>query len=476
MKGRTLDKRLPGPGWWLLLAAVISAGMIVNWIVALGLLIFLLLQRFRPLDPIVAIIAVAGGASFVFYEGGELNLHLSLLSAGIMVMLICYLLSCGTRSLAMPRTSLTVPLLCYVVLSILNSARGLAIGHPPKHVLVELIAVLALGTAFLVANTFDRKRDMGFALCGLFAAGIANSMFGIYVFSVLHMRTGGVYFTPMPGLMALAGVNFALRAKSLAGTLGWIAVSLPLFLHQYLSFTRGYWMGLMAGLIVALLVYGGRGEGAGLRWRRAGGLLGGLLALGLGGVMVMATFLGQTDILTLAASRFGSMTGTEFSTETASNVTRLVEYAAVIPHILESPWVGHGLGYTFLFREPIGFEVVPQWFVHQNYLLVWLKQGLVGLVVFLWMLGASIQHGVRAARRNQDPFASAWSASAATSTVFLATVSVTNFPLDEVNAVFILAVFWGGAMAMARDGVIEIRWAPLREYHGRTDQRPDPIV
>ena len=143
-------------------------------------------------------------------------------------------------------------------------------------------------------------------------------------------------------------------------------------------------------------------------------------------------------------------------------MTRLAEYADAIDHASRAPWLGHGLGYTFLTREPIGFTVMEQWFVHQNYLLVWLKQGLLGLALFVWMLWAAARLGWRGARHHEDPWESSWCAAAAAATIFLMTLSLSNFHLDEVNPTFSLALLWGGTMALENRGTLRLRWnAPV---------------
>ena len=131
----------------------------------------------------------------------------------------------------------------------------------------------------------------------------------------------------------------------------------------------------------------------------------------------------------------------------------------MVGHIAESPWVGHGAGYVFLGTDPVELKVYDQYYVHEDYLYVWLKQGVVGLALFVWMIGSAIVLGIREARRREDPWESTWFATTAAGTVLLATLSVTNFPFNQVNPTFTLALLWGGSMAMARQGCVRFGWA-----------------
>lgn len=462
---------MPGYGAWMALVAVIAAGLLANWLVAAALLVVILRQVARPLDFVTSALLLCAGASVIRYEAGRLTLELALLSGLIILMLISYAVSKARRPVVLPRTSLLLPLVAYVGLTLANYVRGLAVGSSPNYATLELLPVLALASGLLVANAFDPRRDLRLATIGLIAIGFMSASLGYYVFALYHARVAGVYFTPIPGMIAMLAVNLALRAPGRGSALGWSLVSLPLLLHQFLSFTRGYWLACAAGLLASLVAYAGWGKGSGPRWRRSGLVFGTLLLVGTLAALSLALILGQTDFLTLAGSRLMSITGTRFTRETASNLVRITEYTEVLARIAASPWVGHGLGYTVAFREPIGFKVVDQWYTHQVFLFVWMKQGLVGLLVFVWMLWTAIMVFTREARRREDPWESAWLAAAGICTVVLTVLGLSNFHLMQVNGTFSLAFLWGGAMAMARDGFIRFQWtdaaAPRRP--GRTD-------
>jgi len=467
ISGSASPPRAPDLRWWLLLGAVVALGFVGSWAVASAVLILVLAQVARPFDFLTAFLILVGGATFIENAAGGLTTQLGLLTCGIVLMLVCYVLTSGDRTLRFARTPMTVPLLCFLALSMVNAVRGLLVGHSPRYVSLESLPLLALGTAILVANAFHPMRQLRWAAIGLVVIGLAAAIRGFQVFAISRTHGGG-YTVAAPGLVGLLLVNLALRSRSTGATVGLILLSVPMFLQQFITFGRGLWSGCIAALVLSVLIYAGFGRGSGGRWRRTGLILAGLTGLALAGVLVMARVFEQGDLLGLAGVRLQSSLGTEVSYETRSNVIRLGEYFFVWKLIQESPWIGHGIGYAFTMKQVLSLDVGEQWYAHQNYLFVWLKQGLIGLGLFLWMLYSAISLGMREARRRADPLEASWFATSAAATVFLATLSLSNFPFGVVNEMFLLALLWGGAMAMTRTGFVLFRWSvpTAREHDG----------
>jgi hypothetical protein len=442
--------------WWLFLGFVITLHFAVNWVAALTVLAFVVLQRARPLDFLSSFLLVVGAATFVDYTHGMLTAELALLSVGIVFMLFCYLMAYRGEALVLQRTPLTVSLL-YTGLTTLNFLRGLAVGNSARYAGLELLAALALASCLLFANLrMDRPRTIAI-LVSLWCIGLGHVALGLEVFARIHTRTGGVYFTAVPGLIAILLFNFALRGTTLRQRWLPILAMLPLITHQLLSFTRGYWLGLMAGVAWSAAVYVGRGAGTRGRLAQASRLVGGLAltAVAAGAILSFAF-----DIPGLAVGvwrRLSTSTATEFNSETASNIFRLLEYDRVLRDIAATPWLGRGLGYFFTSRDPFFHTLHEQWYVHQNYLLVWLKQGVPGLVLFVTTLVLAVSAGLRGGRL-AEPWAAAWCAGTAAATVYVMVFANMHFPLAEVNSTFPLALMWGGTIALTSRGVWRFVW------------------
>jgi len=457
MNSRVLSPAwFPAYSWWVMLACVVSAGFFINWLVASVVLVVMLAHAFRPFDFMVAFCLTVAGATFVRYDAGKLTHELSLLTGVILLMLMCYTISMRGRLVVFPGTRLGWALLSYVLLSMANFGRGILSGHSNKFLLLDVLPVFAVGTSFLVANGFDSKRDLRTVVAALAVLGYGSAAFGFWVFAVIHTHTAGIYFNATPALVALLFVNLALRAERLKTTAVWMGLSLPLFLHQFLSFRRSLWVGCMAGLLTTILVFA---VGSRTRWRRAGLVFGSLLGIGVVGAVSLELIYGQTDILSQSVARFGSIGSTELTMETRANVARLVEAATMIDLIQQSPLLGYGLGYGFILKNWMWGERPVQYWADDNYLLIWLKQGAIGLALYLWILWAGLRLGVRQARGREGRWESSWFATLAAAMGFMALFSLTDWPFNQVNPTFLLALLFGGSMAMAREGRIRLQWS-----------------
>jgi O-antigen ligase len=450
-------RALPHLGWWLLLGAILAAGILVGWTVATALLLVALAQRVWPLHFQLAYVGVVAGATFVDYTRGFLTPQLSLLSLGILFMLFCYLLPGPRPPLTLPRSLLTVPLVAYLALSLFNFARGVVAGNSLRYAGLEILSVLALASGLLVANRLRVDKELKPLVAGLWAIALGHVVLGFYVFSTVHMRTGRLSFTPVPGVVVMLLLNLALRSRRPVVAAGWLAASLPLWLHQFMSFTRGYWLALIGGTLFSLVAFARRGAGVGARWRWAGALLAGLVGMALVGAVALGGLFEIRDLAEQASARFTSSLSTKSTYAAGSNIVRLAEYVTAIGHVREAPWLGHGFGYFIVRRDPFDLKLVEEWAVHQNYLLVWLKQGLVGLALFVWMLHRAVRMGLAGAMRS-DSWEAAWCAGTAAATVYVALYAFVHFPLAEINTPFPLALLWGGAMAITARGHDSLVW------------------
>lgn len=450
-------QEFPHIGWWVLLAGIVALYFTVNWIAAAAVLVFLIVQRARPFHFLTSYFLVVTAASFINYGRGQLTAELSLLTVGILFMLYCYVLERRKDAISFAQTVVTKPLLLYFGLTVVNFFRGLLIGNNPQYAGLELIAMLALFSSLLIGSRRLNRSELIVAMFWLWITALAHCALGFYIFGIIHVRTGSIYFTPVPGVVAMMLFNFALRDPHPARRWMWLLAMGPLLAHQFLSFTRGYWLGILGATAVSLLLYGGWGTGWGPRWKRGIVSLLVLTGVGLVGAFMLSSAFGIGDILGLAGNRLASSTGTEYTWEASSNVVRLVEYLRVFEDIVKSPWVGHGLGHYFVVREPIGFTLLEQWFTHQNYLLVWLKQGIIGLVLFIWILIALLRNGIRGTRL-PDVWESSWSAGGAAAVIYIMIFSMVHFPLAEVNTTFACALIWGATMGMTSTGNTTLRW------------------
>lgn len=449
--------RIPGWGWWLLTAVVLGALLAWGWIAALALLAFLLIQRARPLDFLTSFLVVIAAASVVNYSAGRLTAELSILSVVLIYMLFCYVLYQRRMAIRIPQADLTRPLLLYAGLSLFNFGRGMLAGNSWRYGGLELLAMLAMCTVFLAANLKINRRTIAICATAMFLIGVVHCTLGLYAYAVIGMRTGAIFFQALPGILVAFGLPFVLREPHPQRRWLWLLALVPMFLHQFISFTRGYWMAMIGSTVYSIALYGGRGPGAPERWRRAGSMVGLLAVAGVLGIMVFATAFGFGDIFQAAGERFASSGSTEVEFESTSNIVRLGEYLHVLGDVFANPIFGYGLGYSFVVEDAISSIRSEHWFVHQNYLLVWLKQGIFGLILFVWVLVGALVTGWRG-RSLPDPYQASWCAGASAVAMWLLLYCNVHFPLAEVNSTFATALIWGGAVSLVARNAYVLRW------------------
>ena len=85
--------------------------------------------------------------------------------------------------------------------------------------------------------------------------------------------------------------------------------------------------------------------------------------------------------------------------------------------------------------------------MHMLYLWMWVKQGLIGLLLLIAVLAVAARTGVQNARR-LPPIESGWCAAAAAATAYSAALALTNFSMAQVNSTFPMVMLWGIALSL----------------------------
>ncbi|MEL7168781.1 MAG: O-antigen ligase family protein [Bacteroidota bacterium] len=162
-----------------------------------------------------------------------------------------------------------------------------------------------------------------------------------------------------------------------------------LFVSLILTQSRSYWIDYAVGMGLLFVLLD-----AGRRWR--------LLQLGVvagtAAAVIAYLVLGGAVFLLIfgVVERFLSI-GTA-NTEDISMINRFYESRAVLELISANPILGYGLGVQYSVYD---LTIDANWvktFVHNGYLMIWYKLGIVGLVTIVSMFGLSIRAGWRALR------------------------------------------------------------------------------
>jgi O-antigen ligase len=127
-----------------------------------------------------------------------------------------------------------------------------------------------------------------------------------------------------------------------------------------------------------------------------------MIAYAAGGSLILLVlgFVFLQDYMTLV---FGGLIERLLSLKTAASVdislvNRFRESAAVWDKIVHNPVLGYGMGVSYDFFDITRGTTDTDAFVHNGYLSLWYKYGLLGLVLMVYIWIVSIRNGIRAYR------------------------------------------------------------------------------
>ena len=199
-----------------------------------------------------------------------------------------------------------------------------------------------------------------------------------------------------------------------------------------ITFSRGYWVASFMAIGIAFLWMPGE-------VRRRLLIIGGI-ACGLG-ILAVGLFTGPVifDLATVLGERFLSILSASVD---ISLRNRLVESEAALEDIMMSPLWGYGFGYYYSYH-PLIPSLLPTWYVHNVYLYIWLKLGLLGLVTFLVWYITVIIHGYRAYRNITDPLLKPLILSGTSIMIAMIPLSVTSPQFIQKDSIIFLALAMG---------------------------------
>ncbi len=186
------------------------------------------------------------------------------------------------------------------------------------------------------------------------------------------------YFFGLAGFLA-----FGLARMTGQQRYVWCAAGL--FLADILTFSRGGYVGLLAGMIV----YAGLSFSAFNHQQKV-----------RVGWVLMALLIGLSVFGQPVLSRFA----TSFSVTDTSSTERLALWREALPTIAEHPILGVGLGNYLSSARPLYTPGTP-FYAHNLYLDIALEMGLIGLAMFLLLFLSAFMRLIRV--RRSDPWAPA---------------------------------------------------------------------
>jgi len=153
----------------------------------------------------------------------------------------------------------------------------------------------------------------------------------------------------------------------------------------------------------------------------------------------------------------GRILAEAFGRPAPESIVRLVEARTAVQAILKAPLLGHGHGATLVVRQFFHPQTGPQWWIHEGYIMIWFKQGVIGLVGLIWLLYSALRMGIKGTS-HPDRQVAGWCAASAACTVFAIVVGLTNYFFFVVSQSFLLAFVWGISLSASEPEHRPIVW------------------
>ncbi len=390
----------------------------------------------------------------VAYSRGDVTaaMMVTLGSAYVLVCFSVFLGLCMGKTCIM-KTRLNLPVAVFLVIAFVQTLRGIFTSHPMKWLLIESLAYAGFGVVFLTTSLCHKKEIIKRFFQLLMAVAYYQAIVGLWNYFLVGHRIGGYLFGVFPSLVALVLFNLSFYSERRSKKIGFIVMSLPLLLHLMFSFTRGFWFGFLAGLLFSYGLYvNGVERSFGKKVRRLlKGTLAFMLIVVVLAVGVQHLFPGGNGLERFGA-RFLSSFSTKLGSSTFSNVTRLLEYGVALEKIKGYPIFGYGVGYKLSYVDPILQERIRSGIVHQFYIMIILKMGLIGLFAFLWIYYVFFREGLRGSRMIEDSHYKGLAYGFMANSVEQLVISFTNHQFATVDNNFYLAFTMAGVMVLISKG------------------------
>jgi O-antigen ligase len=243
---------------------------------------------------------------------------------------------------------------------------------------------------YLCVNILDtRQKIYGmlgvFFIVGMIDASILDAYYLSghgWAFQSIEMGATRIVTKSSADLMVFVSMTvLAFSASSSHFLTGWRRVlaylgCLPMLFAVIFSYRRTHWIGMMAALIVFYALSSSFEKRKALVWAWAGAVM-------LTAALLFAGNGGSTKVFDPIIRRVSEIGDPRQD----SNMHHLLETQQVFKDMLSSPVLGLGLGSKHTPVSDIDWaaEDQPTRVVHNTYLMIWMKLGLPGLFLFLWI-------------------------------------------------------------------------------------------
>jgi O-antigen ligase len=315
-------------------------------------------------------------------------------------LLSAFFLFCLGRLNPLPKTALTLPLLVFLCLLPIAAFSCIQQGNQFQDVFADFRLFFYYIGFFLVLAFARSEKDLEFVfwstiICGLVGAlpEIVNSLTGSMVDSMTGQRLDfgritGPHEVNFP-IQLVGSIAMLPFASSFQKRCTLVLAALVASVAMGLSYARGSWLAAAFGLIVVIL----------LMLRFAPSVRRVIIRVAVALFLIFSILL-LLDTLGFFSFQAFTDRATLVSTERidVSSLARLSEWQKAISVFLSKPLLGAGLGYIFHFYA-VGIGEVSQIFVHNSYIYVLSKMGLVGFIAFVFLFGCALSLAYRTLKK-----------------------------------------------------------------------------
>ena len=360
------------------------------------------------------------------------------------------------RGLNITRSSADVLVLAFLSIAVMSVGVGWFHEHDSSTILRNARFPLYYAVVFLVVQAIDRETVLRVFVPLLALSGVVVA--GGYILEFLgaiDLSAGERFFrvARRQGIILpvslLVIVNLMLFAPRRYGRLTLLLLFLPIGLALALTVGRAMWISFALGLVVTMWLRFGEGSHgkARLWWGAALTMI--TLAFLVGSVLLFQRFTG-TAITAHAVER--SRTFVDYSRD-VQVVGRLLGYSRALEAIAEHPVLGSGQGKTLTFYsfnpETDRFETWKSWTLDSLYLTLWLKMGLAGLFVFIWLYLHILRRARAAFLRSDDPLVRSFAAAMGASLVAMLALGISDGSMVNGRFAMVFAVIFGLTLVIA---------------------------
>lgn len=337
-----------------------------------------------------------------------------------------------------------------------GAAVGIVVGYSAGARLQDIlypartIAYVIL-TPFLLLQVLDSRRKVRMVVYGAIALAGWKGIEGTLAYVSGRGRaiegTTLTYYAPAAPWLLVLFLLGVLAAVLVGYRLPWwmLPISTFAFLALLFSFRRSFWVALILGAIIVLVL--ARGE------RRFRVLVPAVLVFGVVFAAGLASFgsLGGVSVPAPVLERARELNPNSFNVS-GNDRYRIAERRNVINDLRHHAVLGRGLAVPWHASKPIrGTFEGSRTYVHMALLNHWLKFGILGVIAYVWLMGSIVFAAYRSWRRADEALFRIGALALLGATIGLATADLTaSLSNSNVRLSFLVAIGIGWLAAVRR--------------------------